>query len=306
MSVNIAIKYAILPHGLKYFYQHWILSNPKALVVFVHDLGDHIGRYGEFISRLTQSGFACALFDQCGHGRSEGKRGHVESFSDWVNDLSSFVQFSQMAVLVETPLFIIGMGLGGLVGINFLLSHTTHVSGMVTLSATISPTLRLPSWKKKLIKKFGRLIPEKTIHSGIQISDLTRDEKELELLKKDNFYHDRLTLNAMLEIKRNLELVMAMPHRIHLPMFMIAGGDDTICDPDGTRQFAMRLSTPDKKYHICPGSMHDLLHDTSRVDVMDDIVLWIEKQIENIKPADKQIGLNRRETIWEDVSRLPV
>lgn len=302
MSMNITIKYAKLPHGLTYFYQHWILSNPRALVVFVHGLGDHIGRYGEFTSRLTQAGFACALFDQRGHGRSEGRRGHVENFGDWVNDLSSFIQFSQMAVTPDTPLFIVGMSLGALIGINFLLTHTTQISGMVTISAAIQPTIRIPEWKKKCIKRFGRIFSERALNTGIKFTDLTRDEAELELLSKDQFVHRKLTLNAAIEIARNLELVMAMPHRIHTPMLMLAGADDPVCDPDGTRQFAMRLSAADKRYHVAPGMLHDLLHETSRGEIIDDITGWIEGQTHRVREEQKQYGLNRRESVWKDVS----
>ena len=125
--MNISIKYARLPNERVCFYQHWIPSDPRALIVFIHGLGDHIGRLSPFVSRMTKKGFACALYDQQGHGRSDGRRGHVESFSDWVNDLAGFVQFSQTTVPVETPLFLVGQSLGALIGINFLLTHTVPV-----------------------------------------------------------------------------------------------------------------------------------------------------------------------------------
>jgi len=264
MPITIAIKYARLPNGLVYFYQHWIPEAPRALIVFVHGLGDHISRYGEFVSRLTQSGFACALYDQQGHGRSAGRRGHVAHFTDWVNDLAGFVQFSQMSAPAETPLFILGQSLGAIVGINYLLTHATPVAGMVAVSAAIRPTVQIPEWKKRAGRKLSRFLPALSIDSGISIGQLTKDEAERVLLEEDSLHHRRITLGAAVEIERNLELVMAMPHRIHVPMLMLAGSDDQVCDPEGTQQFALRLSSCEKDCRIYPRMAHDLLHDEGR------------------------------------------
>lgn len=302
MTMTIAIKYARLPNDRVHFYQHWIPDSPRALVVFVHGLGDHIGRLGPFVSRLTQKNVACALYDQQGHGRSDGRRGHVERFSDWVNDLAGFVQFSQMATPTDTPLFIVGTSLGALIGINYILTHTAPVAGMVAISAAIHPTVQIPEWKKKLGRRIFRLWPSVSIDDGVRIEDLTRDEAERESLRRDPLFHRRLTLCAAHEIERNLELVMAMPHRIHVPMLMLAGAGDRVCDPEGTRQFATRLSSTDKHCRIYPGMFHDLLHDSGNEIVLDDIEAWIGVQADRPAQKDRQFALHRRETLWEDVS----
>lgn len=302
MSMTIAIKYARLPHGLIYFYQHWIPKRPRALVIFVHGLGDHIGRYSVFVSRMAQAGFGCAMFDQRGHGRSEGRRGHIERFADWVNDIAGFVQFSEIGVPEGTPLFIVGYSLGALIGINYVLMHALPVDGMVTLSAAIVPTVGIPTWKKKIGKKIARFFSELSIDNGINIADLTHDEKERAALEADSFFHRRITLGAAGEIERNLELVMAMPHRLHLPMLMLAGAKDRICDPEGTRRFAMRLSSTDKRYRIYPGMSHDLLHDVGWENILEDIISWISERADKRPKASRQIALHRREILWEDVS----
>ena len=56
MPMDVAIRYARLPHGLTYLYQHWLPEHPKGLTVIVHGLGDHIGRYHELVARLTSEG----------------------------------------------------------------------------------------------------------------------------------------------------------------------------------------------------------------------------------------------------------
>lgn len=305
MPTNIVIKYADLPNGLRYFYQHWMPDKPRALVVFVHGLGDHIGRYSDLILRLSRDNYACALYDQRGHGKSGGKRGHADHFEDWVSDLAGFVQFSQMAVPAGTPLILVGYSLGALIGINFLLIHSTSVAGMVTLSAAVIPTLRIPQWKRKLATRIAGFYPKFSISADVKFEDLTSDPEQLELLRNDPFFHRRITVGAGLEIERNLELVMAMPHRIHMPMLMLAGGEDCVCDPDGTKQFAMRLSSADRRYHIYPEMRHDLLHDTGRGEVLEDVVGWINEKSVRAAEAGRQHTLKGEEAIWQDASSQP-
>lgn len=300
--MNIVIKYAKLPHGLVYFYQHWLPDRPDALVVIVHGLGDHIGRYQEFVSRLTQKNYACALFDQRGHGKSEGRRGHVARFEEWVGDLASFVQFSQMSVPADTPLFLVGMSLGALIGVNYVLTHHIPLAGMIFLSAAIRPTVKIPEWKKKMARRLAKFFPSTSISNGVRFEDITGDEFQIKQLKEDAFFHRRLSISAGMEIERNLELVMAMPHRIHIPALMLAGLEDKICDPEGTRQFASRLSSQDKECHLYPGMRHDLLHDVGCKAVMDEIEGWIGKRARRQVRTSRQFELHRREALWENVS----
>lgn len=302
MPMTITIKYARLPHGLVYYYQLWAPENPKALVVFLHGLGDHIGRYGKFVQAMIGQGFACALYDQRGHGRSQGRRGHVRRFSDWMSDLATFIPFAQASVPPETPLFLVGMSLGGLIGINSLLTHASPIDGMVALSAAVVPTVQIPTWKQRLGQRLAPLLPTMSIDNGIRIEDLTRDAAEQEALEQDPHFHRRITLGAGIEIERNLELVMAMPHRIHIPMLMLAGDDDRICDPEGTRRFAARLSSTDRRCTIYPEMAHDLLHDVGSERVQDDIGRWIAEHAASRPAPERQYLLHRRETLWEDVS----
>lgn len=304
MSMDAVIKFARSPNGRLYFYQQWIPQNARALVIFVHDLGDHIGRYGHLTSRLTQLGFAFALYDQRGHGRSEGPRGHAGRFADLVNDLAGFVRFSRQALPDGTiPLFIVGYGLGALVGLNYLLVNAAQVSGFVSLSASIRHLEEGFGGRLGRFKGLARLWPSLPLTAHPFAAErLLRDPQEIANLGNDPYFHRRVTLGTICEIERRLELVMAMPHRINMPMLMLAGSEDRICDPEGTRHFCMRLSSVDKQYHIYPGMYHDLLHDVGWERVLEDIESWIEGHAQAVPARGRQFLLDRRDSLWENVS----
>ncbi|MFA4875608.1 MAG: lysophospholipase [bacterium] len=302
MPVNITMRFARLPHGLVYYYQHWIPQDPRALVVYVHGFGDHIGRACGLVGRLVELDCACALFDQRGHGRSEGRRGHIDRFMDWVDDLASFIHFSRGEVAPEVPVFIVATSLGALIGINYLLTHAAPIAGMVTLGAAISPTVSVPEWKKRIGQRLARLMPLFSIDNGVLIEELTRDETEMNALMNDELFHRRVTLWAGQEILANVALTQNMACRIHVPMLMLAGGDDRVCDPAASVSFAKALSSTERYYQLYSGMYHDLLHDTGKEQVMDDVAGWILEMARRAAPANKQFALNRREPIWENVS----
>jgi acylglycerol lipase len=302
MSVDITVKYARLPNGLVYHYQHWIPQDPIALVVIVHGLGDHIGRFGKLVQRLTAEGLACALYDQRGHGRSQGRRGHVERFMDWVDDLASFVHFSASMVPEGLPAFILGHSLGGLIGINYLLVHALPIDGMVAVAPALRPTVRVPAWKIKWYARLARFFPEVAVANGIRFSDITNDPDAVAALAKDPLFHQRLTLWGGLEILRNLERLHEYPHRIHVPMLVLTGSEDRVVDPRETERFFEQLASEDKQYRCYPGMYHDLFHDVGGGEVLDEIALWIADRARHAAPRDRQYHLHRRETIWEDAS----
>jgi alpha-beta hydrolase superfamily lysophospholipase len=303
MSIDISIKYARLPGGLVYFYQHWIPENPKALVVFVHGFGDHSCRHDAFLKRIVADGFACAAFDQRGHGKSEGRRGHVESFVEWVEDLGSFIDFSMSRVPEETPLILVGYSMGALIAIEYMMTNARPVAGMVSVAGAFAPVIQIPKWKRRIAERLSGFAPKLAIDTGVARRDLTRDNAELEALDMDSLFHSRITLRTGREIQSRLALLGAIPQRIHTPMLLVTGSADRVCDPEGTLWFAGRLASVDKHFKIYDGMYHDMLHDVGREEVMDDIASWISTRAADSKGAVEQFSLKQGEGVWEDVSR---
>ena len=73
------------------YYQYWEKTNPQGILVFVHGLNEHSGRYQNPIHYFEKKPYSLYLFDLRGHGRSDGVRSHVEKFEDYIEDLKSFL-----------------------------------------------------------------------------------------------------------------------------------------------------------------------------------------------------------------------
>ena len=73
--------------GLLLNFYHWEPQNAKAAVVISHGWSEHAGRYTALVDWFNQHNYAVYALDHRGHGKSEGKRGHVRRWADYARDL---------------------------------------------------------------------------------------------------------------------------------------------------------------------------------------------------------------------------
>ncbi len=94
--------------GLDLFYQSWLPDGePKAVIVIVHGMGEHSGRYPYVVEALVAKGYSLYAADHRGHGRSPGKRMFVNKWTDYLDDLGRFVVFVK-GQWVGRPFFLDG------------------------------------------------------------------------------------------------------------------------------------------------------------------------------------------------------
>jgi len=78
--------------GTKIAYRAWPKPDAEITFAVVHGLGEHAGRYAGFAAGMAKHGIGTYAMDLRGHGKSEGQRGHVDSWSQWTDDVAAFVR----------------------------------------------------------------------------------------------------------------------------------------------------------------------------------------------------------------------
>ena len=74
--------------GLDLYWQSWQPpGTPEGVLLFVHGLAEHSGRYLNPVRHFVARGWTCFGFDYRGHGKSPGPRVHVGSFGEFLDDL---------------------------------------------------------------------------------------------------------------------------------------------------------------------------------------------------------------------------
>ena len=108
---------------LNLYYQCWHPDGePKAILLVIHGLAEHSGRYDNLVNYFLPKGYAVYGFDHRGHGRSEGLRGYVERFSDYINDLETFFDIVQHEH-ADTKIFLVGHSMGGIIATAYTIHH---------------------------------------------------------------------------------------------------------------------------------------------------------------------------------------
>jgi len=64
---------------------------------------------------------------------------------------------------------------------------------------------------------------------------------------------------------------------VNIPILLIHGGFDPLNSPDGARNFFEKVTFPDKKMKIYPGSYHEAHNDLDYAQVMNDMAQWLER-----------------------------
>lgn len=94
----------------------------RAAVIVVHGIFEHGGRHAFLAEGLAQRGYASHVIDLRGHGRSDGPRGSIDRFDQYLADLAAF--FSHMAQSAPAaPLFLFGHSMGGQIVLLYALAR---------------------------------------------------------------------------------------------------------------------------------------------------------------------------------------
>lgn len=280
--MDARLQYLTTPDNIRLYYELWIPNRPKANIVFLHGMGDHIGRYAEFAKHLIQRNFGFCMYDQRGHGKSGGRRAHCRRFNDYLRDLALFIELVQN-MYPALPIFLIGHSFGGQVAINFAAKYSKGLRGLVALSPNIQPLLKIPNWKKNLAGKISSLIPIVKFYTQVQPSQFSHDEKVVDSARTDPLMNWHVTARLGVEILKNLSQISRLAYQVKIPSLFMTGGEDEICSVEATRKFYHSLLIQNKVLRIYPGLYHELLNETERQTVFRDIEMWLNDQITAFK-----------------------
>ena len=146
----------------------------RALIVLAHGYAEHIGRYEHVAAYFVARGYAFYAFDQVGHGKSEGKRGHVNAFADYLADLKRFIAFAQEREPGQ-PTFLLGHSMGGLVSLAFGERQPAELRGIIVSAPALRLAMPVPAWKLGLGKALSGVVPSLALANGIPSEFLTHD-----------------------------------------------------------------------------------------------------------------------------------
>ena len=118
-------------HNIKFFGQYWQTSSTQAVIILAHGMGEHSTRYANFvIPEFLKNNISVITYDQFGHGKTQGKRGHNPGYKA-VLDCIDIVINKANAIFGDIPVFLYGHSMGGNVVINYVLKRKNNLNGVI-------------------------------------------------------------------------------------------------------------------------------------------------------------------------------
>ena len=249
------------------------------MVLMVHGMGEHGGRYQAFADNLAEMGLVSIVPDLRGFGRSGGKRVCIKRFTDFYRDLAALHSWAHRQYK-KTPLFLFGHSFGGLIASSYLAFYPhPKVSGLTLSSPIFGVAVPVPLWRHLLGVAASYLYPDYTQDSRVDPKTLTHDQGVLEAYAKDPYINHQISARLYRELVRQVARRAEIAKNIYAPALIVQAGEDKVVLKDRTIQFFNELNSQDKEMEIYPGFYHEVLNETGRSVVYSRVGQWILKHI---------------------------
>lgn len=268
--------------GAQLYEQSWRTDgDPRGVVIFVHGLKDHSNRYARFAERLAKRGYAIFAFDLRGHGHSSGQRVGIDSFDEYIADLSTFEKRIQARV-PNKPIFIFGHSMGGAIVTLYTLGHPKDVSGIVLSAAAVA--VNVSGVKLLGTKMIAALFPRAGVFN-LDLDDFSREESVVKEGKADGLvYPNGAPARTAKELLGAIRTIEERRGELNVPMLVLHGEADEVTDPEGSKALIADARSKDKTLKLYPFLVHDLLHEPEREVVMRDIEGWLDAHTQAAAP----------------------
>jgi acylglycerol lipase len=261
--------------NLELYYQGWLPDgDPAAVLLVVHGLAEHSGRYGNVVNYLVPQGYAVYAPDHRGHGHSGGKRVYVERFTDYLDDLKTFFDMVQ-SWHPDRKIFLVGHSMGGTIGLAYTLRHQEELDGLVLSGATV----RVGESISPLIIAVGKLISTLLPKMGMVVLDastISRDPAVVAAYDNDPLvYRDKVTARLGAELIATMQALPDQVPQLRLPILIMHGTADRLSDPQGSPWLYEAVGSTDKTLKLYEGYYHEIFNEPGHEQVLVDVENWL-------------------------------
>jgi acylglycerol lipase len=263
----------------KIYYQAWLPEgNVKAVLLVIHGLGEHCGRYMNVVNHFIPLGYAVYGVDHVGHGKSEGTREFVERFEDYTHTLRVYCEMVK-GWQAGKPMFLLGHSMGGLISSCYLLDHQADFRGAVISAPLIKASGNISQVTIFMGKVLSALAPKMGL-LPVDAKSISRDPEVVKAYVIDPLvFHGKTPARLAAELLKAMLRVTTEADKITLPFIVLQGSEDKLVDPRGAQTLYDKASSKDKTIRIYEGLYHEVLNEPERARVLTDVETWLAAHV---------------------------
>ena len=287
---GVKIAYRVIPAAPE--------SRPRGGVVFVHGYSESMLKHAEIIYDLSQAGYKVFALDLRGMGESQRllgnpQIGHVERFSDYVDDLEYFVRHL-VQPQHQAPLYLTAHSLGGMVSVAMLARGNTKIKA-AALSAPMFgiKTRGFPPWLVRAVVQFniwrgagssylpgsGDYDPHKDdVRGNVVTHSLVRASRTLALYKSmPKLVVAGQSNEWIAESFQAADSSSELASKVHVPIKIYQAAEDAIVSPEAQQTFCSKA--PRCVLAVVNQARHEVLQevDAVRSPVLQDIINFFDQ-----------------------------
>ena len=275
------------------------VENVIGVVVIAHGMAEHADRYDDFAKRLNGEGYVVLADNHRGHKYNpDGDLGKVapDSFENSVRDIRTVVEYAKEKY--ASGVLLLGHSYGSFLAQRYLelyadtltgciLSGTAYMKGalvgMGKLVAGVQRALIGGDKTGKLIDKLSFGAYNKPFEAqGQRFAWLSRDKAEVAKYEADEYCGYPLSINYYYYFFRSVQRMYSDKVRsvpAELPILIAVGSEDPVSNKAALAEKLYKFYLQNGlnvTYKVYPGARHEILNETNRAEVYDDMVSFID------------------------------
>lgn len=272
MSSASLIDYGTNRKGNRQTRRQWLTAGPpRALVLIIHGIAEHSGRYEAVGAQFAAAGIGAVAIDQRGHGTTEGAKGYVDKFTGFLDDVED--QLTEMRRL-GVPIVLFGHSMGGLVSTAYAISDR-HSPDLLVLSGPALGT-DVPGWQQTAVSKLAQLSPKLFLAPPFDTAVLSRDPEVGKAYDADPLIKAGGSANLIAELMTTMHATAASVSELSIPTLCLHGGDDELVPTAGSEVLE---GVPGVIRRVLPHLRHEIVNEPEGEDVVASIIDWIDENL---------------------------
>ncbi|MFT5202681.1 MAG: acylglycerol lipase, partial [Candidatus Aldehydirespiratoraceae bacterium] len=242
-----------------------------AIVLLLHGIAEHSGRYEHVGRRLADSGFDVIAIDQRGFGQSGGRRGHVDDWSQFGDDVED--QMNELKAM-GLPIVLLGHSMGGLIATRYVVDERVQPDLLVLSGPALGA--EIPRRFRIAAPLLGRIAPTLVIKEDGNPSLLSKDEAVGEVFYADPLRVPYPTAALGWGLMKAIGEARAGINKVTMPTLVMHGGDDRLVPANASEIFET-LSNAERI--VYDGLRHEIFNEAEGLEIVDEMITWINNQL---------------------------